>query len=147
MWFSVSICATLLGHLLTWSEMLPGMTSYMIGMFVPWIFDVFFWAHTSRPSWSHNHLSHERWVKGALAWQPGGARVAGRPRHAWNTGVEMLSRSNNWNDWTSIAQAPALWSSHCDEYVNLMRRGVTGASAVAVGGLEMSLGEGRKENI
>ena len=35
MWFSVSICVTLLGHPLTFSGMLVGMTSHMNGILVP----------------------------------------------------------------------------------------------------------------
>ena len=86
---------------------------------------------TGCPSWFQNclqqywklaqhvtHFSHERWVKRVLAWQPVGARMAGRPRHAWNTSVDTFSRLEGWNDWTFVAHHPALWSNHCEERVN-----------------------------
>ena len=49
-------------------------------------------------------LPEGRWVKRAPAWQPPGPRVHSRPRHSWNTSLDMFTRRKRWETALNAAQ-------------------------------------------
>ena len=62
-------------------------------------------------------LSHERWARRMLQWQPFGRGPVGRPAMHWASKFEQFGRIKHWCDWKDMAANAEQWMVEVDDFV------------------------------
>ena len=62
-------------------------------------------------------LSHERWARRMLPWQPFGRGPVGRPAMHWASKFEQFGRIKHWCDWKDMAANAGQWMVEVDDFV------------------------------
>ena len=66
-------------------------------------------------------LSHERWARRMLQWQPFGRGPVGRPAMHWASKFEQFGRIKHWCDWKDMAANVEQWMVEVDDFVKRSR--------------------------
>ena len=63
------------------------------------------------------NLSHNRWLKRALAWTAGRLTRIGRPTITWDAQIQMYCRWQNLGEWRATAMQTDFWLTHMDSFI------------------------------
>ena len=63
-------------------------------------------------------LPIHHWIQRVLRWQPVGRRRLGRPKHRWDSKLELYCRYQRLGHWEEFAHDYELWERHLNGFIN-----------------------------
>ena len=63
-------------------------------------------------------LPIHHWIQRVLRWQPVGRRRLGRPKHRWDSKLELYCRYQRLGHWEELAHDYELWERHLNGFIN-----------------------------